>query len=395
MAISELAIQTYVLRYRNKATVLRKIHSDQANSRRSSDLWHTVVTIAAGALITFFGFTGTDRLLEWVAGFSHSTLPSVAPAASASIGGATAAAAGGWLAKPTFEFFFNLAVLALFVTSLLNLIFRWKEEYVAHFQGVVNLTRFINWLDELRLTGIEPRDLSTIKEIRSRYQGIVEALPPNSDADYTKAKNELNQRTTTSAPHAEADSETPPDDPGTLFTLDIVRGSGLLMSVLRAMRSVNGQLWLGGGAIRNCVWDSLTGRTTLHDDFDIVYFDAGDISQSAEQALEDKVSILLPKVLRISVKNQARMHLVNSEPQRDSLIDAVGNWPETATSIAVRLIDADKLDLIAPHGLDDLMGLVVRPTAYHQTHDEAFKKRIHTKDWRKNWPEVQVIEPSA
>ena len=44
-----------------------------------------------------------------------------------------------------------------------------------------------------------------------------------------------------------------------------------------------------------------------------------------------------------------------------STADGVATWPETATSVAVRLDDVDRLEICAPYGLDDLLGLVWRP----------------------------------
>ena len=385
MPLTDETLDRYIARYREKASVLRKIHSDRAKSRWRANLWYTVLTITAGAAITFLGFMGPDRLLESASSLRQSALPgNTQPVAFA----ASQVVATAMLNKQSFDFLFNVAVLVLFIASLLNLIFRWKEEYTAHFQGVVSLTKFTNWLDELRLLGIPPGDVSTVKEIRGRYQGIVEALPPNSDKDYQKAKNELAKgEGVSSTTSVDADST----DDGRQFVTELVQSSLLLMTVLRAMRSVDEGLWLGGGAIRNCVWDMLTGRGTLQDDFDVVYFDASDTTPTSEARMEDQVRVRLPLGLKVSVKNQARMHLVNGEPQRYSLAEAIENWPETATSIGVRLSAANIVEIIAPHGVDDLLGLTVRPTPYHSKHGRAFADRVSAKAWTTHWPELKVL----
>jgi hypothetical protein len=66
------------------------------------------------------------------------------------------------------------------------------------------------------------------------------------------------------------------------------------------------------------------------------------------------------------VTNQAGVHLWYTtkfgypiEPIR-SIEDAVARWPETATSVAVRLRADDTLQVVAPVGLDDLLGMVLR-----------------------------------
>jgi len=86
------------------------------------------------------------------------------------------------------QVWFSLAALLLFITSLLNLIYRWKEEYVQSFQAVVRLSTYINWLDELVFFGLGPDNIDSLLAIRDRYQCIVEDLPPNADKDYRRVK---------------------------------------------------------------------------------------------------------------------------------------------------------------------------------------------------------------
>src|SRR5471030_2598218 len=164
--------------------------------------------------------------------------------------------------------------------------------------------------------------------------------------------------------------------------LDMIASSSTLMTVLHALRATNRLLWLGGGAVRNHVWDRLTNRTTPHDDFDVVYFNATDI--------EPALSLLLPRDLKISVKNQARMHLITGEPVTASLNDAIANWPETATAVAIRLGDTGRMELIAPYGLGDLLDMVVRPSPYHAAHPASFRRRLLAKQWRGHWPELRL-----
>jgi len=172
--------------------------------------------------------------------------------------------------------------------------------------------------------------------------------------------------------------------------LDMIASSSTLMTVLHALRATNRLLWLGGGAVRNHVWDRLTNRTTPHDDFDVVYFNATDIDPASDAAIEAALSLLLPRDLKISVKNQARMHLITGEPVTASLNDAIANWPETATAVAIRLGDTGRMELIAPYGLGDLLDMVVRPSPYHAAHPASFRRRLLAKQWRGHWPELRL-----
>jgi hypothetical protein len=147
-----------------------------------------------------------------------------------------------------------------------------------------------------------------------------------------------------------------------------------------------------GGSIRNHIWDKLTGRTTAQDDFDIVYFDHENQDPSNDGALETAIKAALPSVLKISVKNQARMHLTNGEAQTNSFEEAISQWPETATAIAIRVDNSGKFEIFAPYGFSDLLNMVVRPTPYHQLNPRSYDARKLTKKWKDSWPELTILQ---
>jgi hypothetical protein len=66
-------------------------------------------------------------------------------------------------------------------------------------------------------------------------------------------------------------------------------------------------------------------------------------------------------------------------------------WPETATAVAIRLHDG-ALEIAAPFGLDDLFGLILRPTpAFRNDRLPAFHDRIATKRWLERWPKLSLV----
>ena len=88
-----------------------------------------------------------------------------------------------------------------------------------------------------------------------------------------------------------------------------------------------------------------------------------------------------------SVRNQARMHLRNSDESYASVLDAMRHWPETATAVAVRRVGGTSCEIAAPFGLDDLFGLVLRPTPrFAGERREMFLQRLATKCWMATWP---------
>ena len=87
------------------------------------------------------------------------------------------------------------------------------------------------------------------------------------------------------------------------------------------------------------------------------------------------------------------MHLRNSDTPYASAIDAIRFWPETATAIAIRLDSQGALEVAAPLGLEDLLQLVVRPTARFQIDKrEIYLERMQGKDWLRTWPNLKFTE---
>lgn len=150
--------------------------------------------------------------------------------------------------------------------------------------------------------------------------------------------------------------------------------------------------WIGAGFLRNAVWDALTGRdpdAIPPADLDVVFFDMVDVSAARDAAAEAKLLAAAPG-LPWSVTNQARMHGRNGHAPYHDLADALAHWPETATAIAARL-GPGGVEILAPHGLADLLALVARPTPAHRAHPAAMVARIAAKGWAARWPALQVL----
>ncbi len=158
---------------------------------------------------------------------------------------------------------------------------------------------------------------------------------------------------------------------------------------------------IAAGYFRNFVWDVLHGhevRTPLHD-VDVLYYDPDCLEEEAEKEFDARLREINPR-RNWSVKNQARMHLKNGEPPYGSVEDAMRHWPETATAVGARLkggadgTDFAELEIVAPFGLEDLLGLRVRQSPYFRDR-HIFLNRISEKEWLQNWPRLEVIPPSG
>lgn len=185
------------------------------------------------------------------------------------------------------------------------------------------------------------------------------------------------------------------DHAATLRT--ILANDPLRWQALDLVRSLNlPDCWIGAGFIRNAVWDHLHGHPPCPPPFpaggdvDVVWFDPARTERCVDAALEATLRCLRPD-LDWSVKNQARMHVRNGDPPYMSVAAAMRRWPETATAVAVRRTGSDDCEIAAPFGLDDLFGLIVRPTPRYAAEKHAvFLDRVSQKGWLTAWPRLRL-----
>lgn len=177
--------------------------------------------------------------------------------------------------------------------------------------------------------------------------------------------------------------------------LAMIREDEWMMNVLRAADKLKlPDWWICAGFVRSKVWDVLhcyAERTPLSD-IDVVYFDKDILDEESEKEYERQLNLVLPN-LPWSVKNQARMHALNSLPPYQSSIDGISKFPETATAIGVRLDGHGQLQIIAPHGLNDLHAIKVYPTPSFEKDErlmQIYKQRLVTKDWMEKWPRIEM-----
>lgn len=164
------------------------------------------------------------------------------------------------------------------------------------------------------------------------------------------------------------------------------------MEMLRHARAMALPDWaIGAGFVRAAVWDALsdTPTRTALPDLDLIYFDPSDVNRRHEFIVRDTLNRLSACALW-DVKNQARMHHRNDDPPYRDTSDAIANWLETPTCVAVRLDEDDSLKLIAPLGLEDLLKLHVRPTPAGLRKPHQYRDRMHAKNWAAMWPRLRL-----
>lgn len=154
--------------------------------------------------------------------------------------------------------------------------------------------------------------------------------------------------------------------------------------------------WLAAGFVRNRVWDRLCGvdPPRPQTDVDVVYFDTADPGGVRESEHEAALRGLAPGT-PWQVRNQARMHVRHGDEAYRSTADGMRRWLETATAVGVRLGATRQIEVLAPHGLGDLLALICRPTPAGLERPEAYRERVEGKGWPQRWPLLRVIWPQG
>jgi uncharacterized protein len=182
----------------------------------------------------------------------------------------------------------------------------------------------------------------------------------------------------------------------------LIRADAQRMRLLQHVHTLTlPDCWIGAGFVRNAVWAHLHSQHPAppsadavwpDSDVDVVWFDADRQSVAVDRALTDRLAALEPGA-RWSVKNQARMNGRNGDAPYASVADALRHWPETATAVAMRLTAVDELEILAPYGLDDLFGRIIRPTPpFRGARLDIVRQRVRDKRWLDRWPLLRVVE---
>lgn len=179
----------------------------------------------------------------------------------------------------------------------------------------------------------------------------------------------------------------------------LIQNDEKMMEIIKAASTLNlPDWWICAGFIRSRIWDALHGfndRTEIPD-VDVIYFDKSIINEDMEKEFEEKLISIMPDI-PWSVKNEARMHTINNSSPYTSSQDAISKFPETATALGIKVDDENKLILIAPYGLDDVINLEVKPTPHFRGSKELaviYKERVSKKNWKSIWHKIEVHDIS-
>ena len=358
--------------YLNKTILLKQIMSNKARAYRRVNATQNVATVVASSFLLFFGFSGIPKISKYVS----------------------------WIypiGTDGTELAFNLLVFLLFIIGTLHLLFRFPEKESDASKAVAALAALANEIEDMitsRGNLVVSSEPLKVDLIRSKYESIALTIPANSDREFLRARKDLKKKEMRRPQFHVEPQDVFDNTAHEKIVSAIILGSSSIVEALLALRKVDKRLYLGGGLIRNAVWDYLHGfrNPTAVDDVDVIYFDKLNFQKQHDLDFEAALGAHIPNAVW-SVKNQARMHTPNNEQPYKSVSDAVSKWPETATAVVVRLDDAGNLEFISPFGFDDLLRLIVTPTPHFADNLDIVRRRIASKRWQKIWPRLKLILP--
>lgn len=173
--------------------------------------------------------------------------------------------------------------------------------------------------------------------------------------------------------------------------IHIIQQDALRLSAIDALYSLNlPDSYLAAGFVRNAVWDYLHNKPepTKLNDVDVIYFDAQETEPDKYRDYELSLSRLVPN-LNWQVKNQALMHIRNSDAPYKSSLDAMSYWPEKETAVGIRKLSTGRLDCASAFGFDSLFNLEL--THNNRRSLSIFEERVKSKAWLDTWPRLRVI----
>jgi hypothetical protein len=185
--------------------------------------------------------------------------------------------------------------------------------------------------------------------------------------------------------------------PGEERFLDIVLADPVVASILERAPALGvADWWLTAGVLFQTVWNALTDRPpgTGIRDADFFYFDA-DTSWAAEDAVIRAGTELFGDLpLPVEIRNEARVHLWYADrfgtpapPFRDCA-DAIDSFAAVCCCYGVTVGSDGEPRVYAPHGYDDLLGLIVRPNR-RLAPQHVYEAK--TQRWKTQWPELTVL----
>ena len=358
--------------YQRKCIVLKQIQSNKVSHYKALGNIQKFLTVFVSAFITFLGFSGTEKVSKYIEEIFKTTV-----------------------SLTLLELIFNSLIFILFLSTLTHLLFQFDTKQKEAEKSIILLTTLQNEIENYQ-KNFKEENQAFINVVAEKYEQLIHTLPSNSDRDFIKAKKDLHKKEIEKEKLSKPisyplDCESLSERELKMILIKTIKSDEYTKHIIDFVCSQSKNFYVGGGIIRNLIWDKQHKykiQTPL-DDIDIIYFDKSDISKQKDEEWEKKISSLLPNI-DWSVKNQARMHTVNNDAEYKNITEAVSKWPETASAILVKKDCFGCYKIIAPHGYKDLFSLYLRPTPTFKNKTSRIVDRCKAKKWKEKWPNLKI-----
>ncbi len=163
-----------------------------------------------------------------------------------------------------------------------------------------------------------------------------------------------------------------------------------MMQILKTLKGFAPEAFIATGMIRNTVWANLHDQSYDLDgrEVDVIFYDP--FNKVSADDLQQKMAIVFPN-MQWDVTNQAFVHTWYRTDCGEkiapisSVTHALSLWPETATSVALRLNAQHEIEYVAPFGLADLFELKLCWNKNLVSHS-VFLQRLKSKRFLEKWP---------
>ena len=156
--------------------------------------------------------------------------------------------------------------------------------------------------------------------------------------------------------------------------------------------------WLVAGCLFQSVWNVHCGRAPAAGikDYDIFYFDAGDLSAAAEERVGARIEACCRDLgITVEARNQARVHTWYSNwfgfsyPALADSRAGIDRFLVPCTSVGLQAQEGRAPLLYAPYGLDELYRGILRPNPLCD-HRPLFRQKAQS--YRERWDWLQIVE---
>jgi hypothetical protein len=156
------------------------------------------------------------------------------------------------------------------------------------------------------------------------------------------------------------------------------------------------QTYLVAGCLFQTVWNQQSGRPVTEGikDYDVFYFDGGDLSWEAEDAVIRRAAAMFSDLpVPVELRNQARVHLWYEQhfgvpcPRLMSAEDGIDRFLIPCTCVGISHATGGAYALYAPNGLSELYQGVLRENPLN---DEKPLYRAKADSYRSRWPWLTI-----